>query len=182
VGISALIDDSGYRNDGSYDPGTTIYLSQDDTLALVAEGADGFQYSTTISQGALQVLDTFLAACRARGIYVIGFVPPFSPAVYSAVISQPDHFGYMSSLSPDISAIFKKYNFAFYNFTNPTPLGITSLDMQDGLHVTERGSLIEFTKMAETNTTLGQYVDTAFLKNILATTTAQKNLIDQKFP
>jgi len=177
IGLSAITYDAGFRQDGSYDlGGSTVYATGDNTLSLVETGTDGFEYSNAVSQGALGVLDSILAEAKSRNIYVIGFLPPFAPTVYQALVSMPDQYGYLAPLPADVGAIFKKYGFGFYNFTDPASVGITQTEMQDGVHSTERGSLLMFEQMVKTNPMLSQYASYARVKNALASTTAEKNI------
>jgi hypothetical protein len=176
IGLAAVMRGAGYRNDGSYDPGTTLYATNDTTMANIEQGGPGFEYADTVSQGALNELDAFLADCKARGISVIGFIPPFSPQVYATLESMPKQYGYMPLLMPSLMPIFQKYQDGLYDFSNPGPLGITAKEMQDGLHSTERGSLIFFAKMALEDPVLRQYTDPPLLEAQLQATSSEENL------
>jgi hypothetical protein len=179
IGLLADANHEGYRNDGSYDPGTDEYSPaslNDSFIASITDGTNGFEHSPIISQGALEILDAFLAECKARNITVIGFVPPFSPAVYQDIVAHPGEYGYVTALTPSITPIFQKYGFSFFNFVNPGSLPITNTNMQDGEHLTERGSLIMFIDMAEHSAALRSYTNLANLQRVLASTTAQTDV------
>lgn len=168
IGVSAIVDGSGYRNDGSHESGVSSYTVQT-TFPEVDQEINGFEHSADISEPALRELGEFLDECRARNIYVVGFVPPFSPGLYAKILSLHDAYGYYEFLSPDLGAIFKSHGFAFSNFTDPQSLHLTEADMSDAMHTTERGSLILFTKMVETNAVLRQYADAHVLERQLST-------------
>ena len=83
-----------------------------------------------------------MSACKSRNIYVIGVEPPFAPEVYEKMVAMPDQYGYLAQITPDASAVFKKYGFEFYDYTDPLSVGITDKDMMDSVHTTERGSFV----------------------------------------
>jgi hypothetical protein len=179
VGLLANANGEGYRNDGSYDPGTEEYFAPSvtsDYITGIDNGSDGFEHDPTVSSSSITELNAFLAECKMRGIAVIGFAPPFSPEIYAKMLSMPSDYGYLTGLSQAVEPLFKKYSYSFYNFTNPATLGLTARDMQDGAHPTERGTLIMFLKMVEANTTLQQYANPAYIKKILSTTQAETNV------
>ena len=186
VGLLAIATNAGYRNDGSHEPGAVASLTPqnpaaDDyefraTLAFIDQGVQRFEYSNTISAGVLAELNVLLAECQARHIHVIGFVPPYAAPVYEKVASLPDKYGYLNQLDPVVGAMFEKYGFTFYDFSDPRPLGITDTEMTDGIHTTERGSLKLFIKMAETDPVLKGYANVSTLTQKLATEQGQYNL------
>jgi hypothetical protein len=188
IGLSAIVQDAGYRVDGSRQTGT-IWNSPANpassdyefhsTFSEIAEGIDGFEHSSMVSQSALDELDTFLADCQARHITVIGFLTPFAPDVYQKLMSLPaGQYGFLKPLPQDVSNVFTKHGFAFYNFMDPTPLGITDAEVQDGVHMTERGTLKFFLTMAEQGSSLRQYVDLAALGDALtASSTTQYDVM-----
>lgn len=178
IGLWAIADGSGYRGDGSHAPGYEIYTADDPTFSDIENGLDGFEPAAAISGPALQELDAFLALCKSRNIYVVGFIPPFSPAAYEKLTSLPSRFGYLPALSPDIAPLFNKYGFDFYNFTDPQSLDLASSDMQDGIHLTERGSLILFQKIVATDHVLQQYADPSALEKQLQATDREINLFE----
>ena len=140
----------------------------------IRERADGFEYGNIVSQGSLAILDNFLSECQKKGIYVIGIEPPFSPQVYEKMLTMSDDYGYMNQIPADVSAIFSKYGFEFYDYTDPGSLGITNKDMEDGVHTTERGSLMFFASVAEKSSVLRQYTNPQFLEDALEATSAER--------
>jgi hypothetical protein len=186
VGLAAIAQDSGYRADGSHQMGTLVSspanLASTDyqfqsTLSQIAQGVAGFEHSNTVSQPALGELNALLAECRARNVTVIGFMPPFAPEVYQKLVSLPDEYGYLRSLPDDVNAVFKNNSSSFYDFMDPRSLGITDAEMADGTHTTERGSLMMFLGMASHDPELRNYMDITFLRNVLASSTKQYDLI-----
>jgi hypothetical protein len=178
IGFWAISYGTGFRDDGSYDPGK--YPIDDSTLSWIAAGTNGFQYSNAVSQGALSALDSLLAQAKARDIKVIGFMPAFSPAAYQQMVSMPNRYGYLKPLPAAVSAVFKKYNFSFYDFTDPASVGITQKEMIDGFHSTERGSLLEFEAMVESDPVLGRYADYSTIKQVLASTSVEVNIFPER--
>jgi hypothetical protein len=178
IGLVAIMKGIGYRNDGSTDSGPAIYAPNGGIMADINQGTSGsgFEYGNIVSQGSLAALDNFLSECQKRGIYVIGIEPPFSPQVYEKMLSMSDDYGYMNQIPADVSAIFRKYGFEFYNYTDPKSLGIADKDMEDGMHTTERGSLMFFSSIAEKSSVLQQYTDPQRLKDALNATSAEADI------
>ncbi|HUC01314.1 MAG TPA: hypothetical protein VMA75_00205 [Candidatus Paceibacterota bacterium] len=167
IGLNASVHDAGFENDGSYLYGNAP--ASDGAIYGIENNTKGFEYSATISQTDLQELNAFLAECQARHIYVVGVIPPLSPLVYNTVLSMGDKYGYLNYLTPDAGAIFSKYGFGFYNFTDPQSLGITTGngDMWDNIHMTQQGWLKAFITMASTNQTLKEHSNLAELQQEL---------------
>ncbi|HVN26453.1 MAG TPA: hypothetical protein VMT99_02255 [Candidatus Paceibacterota bacterium] len=179
IGVWAVGNHTGFRNDGSYDPGLDLYSPayQNVSLSDIDLGIDGFEYADAISTSSLATLDALLADCAARGIHVVGFVPPFSPVIYGKVSSLPANYGYLGEITPRAGALFKKHGFSFFNFTDPTSVGVVQDDMMDGLHPTERGMLKLFVAMANGDPVLRRYADPAFLQSQLAASDREVDVV-----
>ena len=175
IGIGAIKSGTGYRNDGSHDPGTILYANDDSILSDIKQGIGGFEYADKISSAAVAGLDAFLNECKTRGISVVGFLPPFSPQIYQILTSPPNHYDYLQLIMPAIEPVFAKYGYRVYDFTNPASLGITANEMLNGTHPTERGALISFAKMAADDPALWPYADPKFLAATLRATARDRS-------
>ena len=186
IGLNARANNNGMRNDGSYFYGK--YTSEvherpnfDESYRQIREGAGSFAYANDVAPGSIATVEAFLGYAKSRGIYVIGFLPPFPHAIYTVVHSGAHEYGYLDKLEPLLAPIFKKYGYAFYNFSDLADLGATDKETIDGLHVSEKATLRLFIKMAEQNFTLQNYVDLPYLKEKLAGATGAYNVFGNEF-
>ena len=176
IGLSALTYGDGTRNDGSYhdqkyirnpfDPKNKDYQFKN-TFDRIAKGDRRFEYSESISDGAVEVLERFLKRCKEKGVRVIGFLPPYPHVVYEKMISMPE-YGYLSQLAPRLKPLFQSYGFDFYDFSDMAWLGASDHETLDGLHGSEKAYLRLFIAMAESSPVLKKYSrDLSFLRDTL---------------
>lgn len=127
----------GYREDGSFHWGYWEFHTTD--LEQIA-AADGYYvYGDEVSSETTRQVDTFLAECQRRGIQVAGFLPPFSPPVYEALVRHRDRYRFVFELADRLRPIFDRYGFAFADFTDPTRCDIQRDGFHDGQHASENG-------------------------------------------
>lgn len=165
LGLNAVVNGNGFRNDGSYYYGQTIHdrtrsKTRQEKLDLgfkqIHEGIEWYTHGKEISSGAVRELRAFLEECRKRHIYVIGFLPPFAHQIYMKLKSMPE-YRYMERLMPALSPVFKHYGFALYDFSDLASVGASDLEIVDSFHGSEKAYLRLFIKMAETNAVLKRY-------------------------
>lgn len=176
VGLNAIVNSNGFRNDGSYyygkiisnpeDPGNEDYQFQN-TLRRINMGVSRFEYSKDISAISVDELERFLIYCHERNIYVIGFLPPFAPSVYNLIKSKGLKYQYIFQLPSTLNPIFNKYHFGFYDFTDISNLGSSDKETIDGFHGSEKAYLRLFIRMAEKEKVLKEYVDINYLNKKL---------------
>ena len=169
IGLSALIDGNGYRGDGSYsyqkkltDPARKELLAAEIQYHLDALKSDrsSFEYSAEISLSALEALESALAAAEERDITVLGFLPPYSHSLYVEMLSKDDEYREsVFELPKGLRAIFNRYGFPLYDFSDDTVLGGSKDEYIDPDHPTDKLNLRLLIHMAQREAALRPYVD-----------------------
>lgn len=170
IGLSALLDNNGLRADGSLSVNTArIKPSRhNDALRFVESGRSAFAYGFEVYPAALERLEEFLSACRARGIYVVAFLPPYAHCVYEAMSAKGDKYAYLARLRAVLPGVFRRHGFGFHDFTDLKDVGASDLETIDGYHGSEKAYLRLFIRMAGTDPRLGRLTDVPLLKARLA--------------
>ncbi|MEP7293152.1 MAG: hypothetical protein ABI835_15320 [Chloroflexota bacterium] len=188
LGLRAIRDGHGFRNDGSEQYGDFLVAHWLDPQAerqrhldLVRDGGEMYVYGDTVSAARLQQLDDVLRWCDQRGITVIGFLPSFMPTLYQQIMTDGNH-SYLQKLDAALAPIFERYGFAYFNFSDGATLGATDDDFFDGWHASERINLRLYSQMrAALPDLLGDYSDPAFLAAADASSTDTFNLFGNQF-
>lgn len=176
IGLNAKANGNGFRNDGSYFSGKYIndaeYRKKHDykfeySLRSVAEGRGWFVYGDKISKNSLGEMEILLDICAKRGIYVIGFLPPYAHAVYAKIEEMGNAFSYKNEILPNIVPMFKKRNFRLYDFSDLLIAGASDDETLDGWHASEKAYLRLFIKIAWDNDVLKRIVDIEYLEKML---------------
>ncbi len=137
VGLQAIAHNSGHHEDGGFT--WDWWESHAGDLRKIANDDDVYVYGSGVSPETISELETFLSECQRRGIYVAGFLPPFSPPVYHALEQDRRHYGYMFELADRLSPLFKRFGFSFADFTNPARCEIQRDGFYDGQHASTPG-------------------------------------------
>lgn len=157
VGITALVDSSGFRNDGSYvyqalirklmdknDPFQQIKFKS--SFERIEKNCCRFQYGDKVNLRSLATLDSLLTFCTKNKIEVIAFLPPFSTTVFRKMMAS-QNYKYISNLYSQIKPTFDKHGFELYDFTGfKKDLESNDEMMIDGYHA---GEVITTYMMAE---------------------------------
>jgi HAD superfamily phosphatase (TIGR01681 family) len=180
IGLNALITKTGFLNDGSFYYGEAVHSTAPDhaVLSLVAPVVAGihanrgsYEYGTTTDASALNNLSDMLAFAKSRDIDVIGFIPPYQPAVYDELVSANDGYAAeVRSLPIAISQIFSSYGYQSFDFTNASTTEIPNTEFIDAVHTTDKGSLRMFIELAEKNSQVRSYVSQPALQSLLQKT------------
>ncbi|HEY4493688.1 MAG TPA: hypothetical protein VJB98_03655 [Candidatus Paceibacterota bacterium] len=149
IGVSAL-SGSGFRNDGSFQRGKEIiyrrqFPSYGDTevppiMERVLMGLGQFPHGGRALPERLTEMERFLASARARGVYVIGFLPPYSHEVYRELASSPNFKNSFPVTRAALVRIFRESNYPLYDFSDLDTLNMSDDFLFDGLHITETGA------------------------------------------
>ncbi len=168
-GLNAVVNEKGFRNDGSFNYGKQIQqlLEQDsrvsdfafsETLSRVAAGRDRFQFGATPDVAALEDVRQLLAFCSEHEIHVVAFLPPFADRVYTAMEQSGQH-AYLSQLAPELAELFKAGDAEFYDFSSMKSFGSTDKEAIDGFHAGEVAYLKILQAMVNRGSRLSQYCD-----------------------
>lgn len=149
LGIDAIMDGQGFRNDGSEQYGDFLVAhwlwpenERQRHIDLMRSGGDMYVWGDAVSAASLAEVETLLGFARAHNITVIGFLPPYMPTLYEEMRAS-GNFGYIDSLPPRLSDLFATYDAHFFDFSDGALLGANDGDFFDGWH----GSELTFTRL-----------------------------------
>ncbi len=175
IGLNAIANKNGFRNDGSYFYGEYLHNKVSNearfgiVLSQIESGTGSFPICKNISPAALNEVDKFLQNCKTRGIDVIGFLPPWAPEVYRQIASRPQ-YDYFWQIAPSLMPLFQSYGFRFYDFSDVKSLGASDEEFIDGSHGSEKVYLRLLLSMIKNDYGLGKYsLDVVELQHLLDT-------------
>lgn len=188
IGMSASINNDGFRADGSYQ--YEKILTDPNRKEILQSSVNGFiseyqknralsGYQNSVSNATIAELTELLQLCQKKNIYAIGFLQPYPPAVYEEFTNLNDASAKrVSELSKTIEKIFSNHNFAFYDFSDISVLGLqkNNTEFVDWGHGTDKLYLRMVISMAKKNKELQKYVDIQKNQRLLQNTT--KDFID----
>ncbi len=171
LGLRAIRDGHGFRNDGSEQYGDFLVAhwlypenERQRHLDDLRDGKDMYVYGDTVSAARLQQLDDLLRWCAERGIFVIGYLPSYMPTLYPQMLGDGNHT-YIEKLDAAVAPLFAGRGFAFFDFSDGAALGATDEDFFDGWHASERINLRLYEHMIDgLPDLLGGYSDPAYLQ------------------
>jgi len=180
IGLNALIHNSGFRQDGSYQYGKTL-LDHDRDKNLTAEFAatlesikndrSSFIFSKEIPDSTMKTVDDILRLCQERGIYVIGYLPPMPRQFYNKISNIDDDYkANMLSLPKKVGLIFSERNFDFYNFSDIKTINATDEEFVDAQHGTDKIYIRIAIYMSLKNKQLHKYINSDNLIKLLQDT------------
>ena len=168
IGMQALINQSGFLNDGSYldsvnqdTPQHDQILRQEiiDTVQRLEQDRSSWKYGTSTDSTALANIETFLKLCQERHILVIGYEPPYAQEIYQEMERPNDAYTHeMHALSQTLAAEFARYGDAFFDYTDTTAIGIPDNEFIEEIHPGDKADARILLDMAAHNATLRSYV------------------------
>lgn len=175
LGFRTIIAGHGFRNDGSEQYGDFLvarYLApaieRQRHIDMMRGGQAMYARGTDVSAARLNQLAQVLALCQARGIFVVGFSPPFTPTLYDTMMAGGQHT-YMQALTEPLNTMFSAYGFAYFDFSNGAWVGGQDTDFFDGWHGSELLNTLLLIRMLETRPALLQtYADGNLLYNAVS--------------
>lgn len=167
IGVNAKVNGNGFLKDGSYYYGKRFSQKNDpdesyfsDTFQRIEDGNARFEYGEEINQETIEQMEIFLAYCKANGIKVIAFEPPFAASVVEKLEVKGDQYQYMDEIPSKMSNIFEKYQFEFYDYSDVTNLGCGADSFfVDGFHGSEVVYIKMFQDMIQQGSCLEAYCD-----------------------
>lgn len=153
IGLNAIVNNKGFRKDGSIFYGTQIHklLSNDstandfrywDTYSRIENGNRRFEYGAKVNDKAIQALSDLLLFCKRRNIYVVAILPPFANNV-NLKMNQSGNYVYMDSIYSKSIELFKKHQFELWDLSNLSKYDSNDDETIDGFH----GSEVAYLKM-----------------------------------
>jgi hypothetical protein len=185
IGMTAYINNDGFRGDGSYQ--YDKILTDSNRKEILQSSIDGFlsdyQKNRELSGYEHPFLDTttnslveLLELCKKKNIYAIGFLQPYPSEMYQEFTKFSD--SNMKKTSKTLEEIFTDNDFAFFDFSDISVLGLkkNNTEFVDWGHGTDKLYLRMVMHMAEKNEELRNYVDMTKDRQLLQNT--KKDFID----
>jgi len=176
IGVLAVLKDEGFRNDGSYrynDDKTTRMAKIKEALESLNTGGGVFTYGRGISGASIKELAAILDECGKRGIYVIGFLPPYPHKIYKKMQNMKSAYRYVFELKGQLQPIFVEHGFGFFDVSDLRELGASDSEALDGYHASEKAYLRLLIQMAKKNKVLRAFVNIEYLEARLKKTPAE---------
>lgn len=171
LGINAIMNGKGFRNDGSYQYGDGVRRPPA-VEERMAEGFERLRNNTVpmtrgdrIIRGNLATLEAILKFGKVQGTTIVGFSPPFAPMVYRAIRADGKH-EYLAEMALQLKPLFEAYGFRYFDFSDPTPVGGVDGDMLDAFHPSEFLCLLMYIQMLRAEPLFGHYSDLEFLDRL----------------
>jgi hypothetical protein len=189
VGLRALAEGGGFRNDGSQCFGTIKHLGAAHpacwdyrfkvTFDRVEHNGDRFEYAERISPERVALFLPFLDECRRRKIHVVAFVPPLAPSVWQRMTAKgPKYYGYISQIVPVVGPLLAERGYTLHDFSDAAALGATDAEFLDGYHCGERVNLRMQIVLARDDPVYGALVDRMALERLLRDTRGPCSVFD----
>ena len=177
IGLNAVINNKGFRNDGSMYYGDQIakLLANDptandynnaDTYDRIKKGNRRFEFGDRINPQALLELEKLLIYCKKKKIQLVAIIPTFSEKTNQRMF-ESGNYAYLNSIYPSCKRLFTQYNFEVYDFSSPKTVGTTDKEMIDGMHGGELNYLKMLIKMLASNSVLNKVANLNKLKEQL---------------
>jgi hypothetical protein len=170
IGLYALITHSGYRPDGSMSRGDAAEMLAlrnrapalvEQEVAKINSEKSVFGYDTLVSDQNLAALKSFLALCKEKNIYVVGYLSPYAFEIYQKIESMEGPDGdRLRSVPPVISSIFAQHGFTFFDVRDIRLIGSSDDELYDAGHTTEKSTLKLLRYLAPREPHLASYLDT----------------------
>jgi hypothetical protein len=188
LGLEAIVQLKGFRNDGSYYDGQYVLgrapmpVGYDFEAARkwIDSGTEVFKYGNEISKPALDELTFFLSECKDRNIYVVGFFPPFPHQVH-AQMKDSGKFNYFFQLPTVVKPVFDNFNFEFYDYSDLAALGAADDEALDAAHASEKAYLRLYLDMIQHGSILKQFSNGDYLNEKLKNATSSLVIFPDNF-
>jgi hypothetical protein len=187
LGIRAITDGHGFRNDGSEQYGDFLIAhwlnpetERNRHLEWMRNGEEMYVRGDSVSDASLQLFESFLQYCQEHSITVVGFFPPFAPTLYDEMSAGGQHT-YIPQASEEVSKLMTQYGNFFFDYSDGGLFGNDG-DFFDGWHGSERINLQLYIAMSQTlPDVLGVYSDIPALQRIVSEATDTFNLFGNQF-
>ena len=144
VGLNSIINNTGFRNDGSMQYGRQIAglinhsktvedYEYSDTFERIKKGNQRFEYGTSVNEKALIELAELLKYFKRHKIEVIAILPPFADKVYDKM-TQSNKYRYLPEIYNKIKPLFDHYKYEIYDFSKVSLCGSDDTETIDGFH------------------------------------------------
>ena len=177
IGINAVVNNTGFRNDGSMfygiqidrlirnDPSAIDYCFSN-TYERINKGNSRFEYGDSVDVKVMPKLHELLQYCQNRQIKLVAFLPPYADSVFDRMLKS-GKYGYIQKIYNCIKPAFDEFGFEIYDFSSASLCDSNDNEMIDGFHGGEVTYLKILIKMLESESSLSNVVNKSQLENDL---------------
>jgi hypothetical protein len=147
IGISARERGGGFRPDGSLKSPLDTPRTEEEwrfvdretppIVERVKNAAANFPPATSVSPERLALLELVLAEHEKKGVFVIGYLPPFSSEVIARLESDPRHSRFWADFRRKIPELFRHHGFPVLDASDAASVGMDDRALSDGFHAEE---------------------------------------------
>lgn len=145
VGLNAVSNQMGFRNDGSFSyDGKIEKLLKTDPLNEKFQLAKNRRLvgGDHVDADAVDELRQLLSFCGKKDIYVVAFLPPFMDRTYDEMMQSGEH-SYLVRIVDEVRPLFQKHGFELHEFQSMSVCGSNDAEAIDQLH----GSHVTYQRM-----------------------------------
>jgi hypothetical protein len=172
LGLRAIRDGHGFRNDGSEQYGDFLVANwlyapnvRERDLGWAREGRDMYLHGDVVWELAMERMAWVLDWAEAHDVQVIGFLPPYMPTLWAEYGNHALN-GYVPATRERLETLFATHNYPLLDFSDGAVLGATDEDFFDGWHASERATLQMVIDMVRQVPALADYADADTLQSI----------------
>ncbi len=147
IGISAREKGGGFRPDGSFKSAWQTPRSEKEwvfvdretppTIDRVKNAYANFPPANRVAPDRLALLDSVLARYAQNGVFVIGYLPPFSSEVVGQLQVDARHSLFWVEFRRAMPEVFRRHGFPLIDASDVASFGMDDRAMSDGLHAEE---------------------------------------------
>lgn len=175
LGLRAIRDGHGFRNDGSEQYGDFLVAqhlwppnTRGQHTGWFEDGEQMYVRGSEIDAAAMTQMRDILAFAKRHNILLIGVMPPYMPSLWEQMADSPRHT-YLQALTPQLEALFAEYDLPLFDYRDGAKLGASDEDFFDGWHPSERIAAQLFISIAREVPELQPYSDLDALQEIVNT-------------
>lgn len=124
LGLSAIINGSGYAFDGSYiygtmqtDPNFNTDKDFAETFQKINEGRLRFEYGNEVCPICKTIINSLVSFCAQNSIELVGIIPPYAPSVWQKMNSS-ENYTYIPKIYQTFKPLFLQNSFELYDYTD----------------------------------------------------------------
>ncbi len=177
IGLNAVANGKGFRNDGSYAYGGYYErLGETQHLMGMKEGAENLSiencllkyYGAEVRESALVELAGFVKTVRERGVKLVAFLPSYAPSIYDKIEENGGAcLARAKELNAAAGSLFESNQVPWFDLSDGGAVGIRDREMLDGGHASEKASLRELLVLTKGAPELSLIVDEAAITAML---------------
>lgn len=167
IGVIARLKNVGFLSDGGMVYRQTRHAFRDfsfrDTLDRIRRKKGNFSHGKQPDMRQIQQVMWFATELKKRGVKVVAYFPPVAPTVFQ-VMRKSGKYAYIERAVQSLA----KAGFVFYNYLDPTTLGLHDCEFLDGFHPGDVANALILLDLAQHEPELAQVLDLQFLRRLAA--------------